>query len=212
VTDRQLLYFGDPMCSWCWGFSPVIQAMSAHVGERAPVHVIVGGLYLGVTDPMTGEAKARVRGHWERVHELTGQPFDFGFFAREGFVYDTGRACRAVVAARRLDPPCALPFLAHLHRAFYARNRDLTDPVVLADEAEAFGLDRIDFETTFEDEETAQVTLWDFNTARRLGATAYPTVLAKEGSRAAAITVGHQPWADLQPVIDAWLAGEATIG
>lgn len=199
------------MCSWCWGFSPVIAALHAHVGGRVPVHVIVGGLYLGVTTPMTEEAKARVRGHWERVHELSGQPFDFTFFQREDFVYDTERACRAVVAARRLDPARTLPFLAHLHRAFYAGNRDLTDPAVLAAEAAAFGLDRVDFETMFEDEETLQVTLWDFNTARRLGATAYPTLLAQDGTRAAAITIGYQPWADLQPVIDAWLAGAATI-
>jgi hypothetical protein len=27
-SGRQLVYFADPMCSWCYGFSPVIAAIA----------------------------------------------------------------------------------------------------------------------------------------------------------------------------------------
>lgn len=208
---KQFLYFADPMCSWCWGFSPVMEALSAHVGDRALIHVLVGGLYVGVTEPMNGERRAAVRDHWERVGEASGQPFDFGFFDRSFFVYDTEKACRALVTARRLDPLSALPFLRHLHRAFYAENRDVTRTDVLVDVAEAYGFDRDAFEAAFDDDETLETTAWDFNTARRLGATAYPTLLAQDGDKAAAITIGYQPWSQLEPVVTAWLEGEAII-
>ena len=208
---KQFLYFADPMCSWCWGFSPVMEALATHVGDRAPIHVLVGGLYLGVTEPMDGERKATVRHHWERVREASGQPFDFAFFDRLSFVYDTEKACRALVTGRRLDPSSALPFLRHLHCAFYAENRDVTRADVLVDIAQAYGFDRDAFETAFDDPETLETAAWDFNTARRLGATAYPTLLAQEHDRAAAITIGYQPWAQLEPVVTAWLDGQAAI-
>src|SRR3712207_8936900 len=51
------------------------------------------------------------RSHWEHVAELTGQPFEFAFFDRQGFVYDTEPACRAVATVREQRPELALPYL-----------------------------------------------------------------------------------------------------
>ena len=28
MADLQLVYFADPMCSWCYGFSPVITTLA----------------------------------------------------------------------------------------------------------------------------------------------------------------------------------------
>lgn len=208
---KQLLYFADPMCSWCWGFSPVMDRLIEEVAGRVPVHVILGGLRPGVTEPMDERAKATIREHWEHVRESTGQPFDFAFFDRQGFRYDTEPACRAVVAVRRLDAASALPFLRALHWRFYAENRDVTDAGELTAAAARFGLDRTDFAEAFTDPETFEVTAWDFNTARRLGVTGFPALVAQEDDRAAYITMGYQPWEDLAPVIRGWLAGEVAI-
>ena len=30
-----MLYFADPMCSWCWGFNPVMARVREAYGERA---------------------------------------------------------------------------------------------------------------------------------------------------------------------------------
>jgi protein-disulfide isomerase-like protein with CxxC motif len=67
--------------------------------------------------------RAYVRGHWEQVRAASGQPFDFAFFERPSFVYDTEPACRAVAVARAHDGGLAVPFLAAVQRAFYAENR-----------------------------------------------------------------------------------------
>ena len=42
-----LLYVADPMCSWCYGFSPVIGAVAGHFGDRLPVRLLMGGLRAG---------------------------------------------------------------------------------------------------------------------------------------------------------------------
>ena len=144
MNQPTLLYVADPMCSWCWGFWPVIESMQERFSEL-PVAVILGGLAPGAQAPMDERAKSVVREHWDHVHEATGQPFDYEFFNREGFSYTTEPPSRAVVAARRLDEDSAIRFFAHLQAAFYRDNQDVTDPEVLCDQAENFGFERHEF-------------------------------------------------------------------
>jgi len=141
-VTKQLAYIADPMCSWCWGFSPVISRIVETFSEQLPVRLVLGGLSPGTEQALSDETKATIREHWDHVHEATDQPFDYGFFERDGFVYDTQPACQAVVTARRLDAGRALPFLAHLHGAFYRDNRDVTDNDTLYDVAGEFGFER----------------------------------------------------------------------
>jgi putative protein-disulfide isomerase len=202
----QLVYFADPMCSWCWGFSPVIEAARNRFGDELPVRLILGGLRPGTTEVMDDAAKRMIREHWDHVHAASGQPFEFAFFEREGFVYDTGPACRAAVAVRRQDPEKALAFLKHLHQAFYTENRDVTDRETLCALASELGLDRERFAESFDAEETLQETKRDFAISRRAGVTGFPTLLAGSDAEGYAIvTVGYQPWEKVEALIAAWL-------
>jgi len=101
MVGPHLIYFADPMCSWCWGFAPVIEAIRQRFGDALPIRLMMGGLRPGTTKPLDEAGKRTIREHWEHVHEATGQPFDFRFFEREGFIYDTEPASRAVVVVRR---------------------------------------------------------------------------------------------------------------
>jgi len=203
----QLIYFADPMCSWCWGFQPVMQALRDRYGERLPVRLILGGLSVGARGPLDEAGKRSIREHWQHVAELAGQPFDFAFFERQGFVYDTEPACRAVVAARRLSAGAAMDFLSHLHREFYSRNRDITDGPTLSRLAEEFGLDGERFAAEFDAEETREETLQDFQITRNTGIDGYPALLAgRPGASYSFITLGYQPWGKIEGIVDSWLA------
>ena len=104
MSDRRLIYFADPMCSWCWGFSPTINRVVERYGSDMVIEPIMGGLRAGNTELLDAKGKEYIRGHWQHVHKASGQPFDFTFFDRDDFVYDTEPACRAVVTMRRLKP------------------------------------------------------------------------------------------------------------
>ena len=208
--NQQLIYFADPMCSWCWGFSPTIQALAARFGDTLPIRLVLGGLRPGTTEIMDDEAKQSIRGHWQHVREASGQPFDFAFFDREDFVYDTEPACRAVVAARRLDPALALPMLARLHRAFYAGNVDVTDRAALCRLAEEVGPDRATFADIFDAEDTLDETRTDFAIAHNAGVTGFPTLIVgshEEGY--ASVSRGYQPPERIEALVDAWLRQQA---
>ncbi len=210
-AEHHLVYFADPMCSWCYGFAPVITALADHFGERLPVDVVMGGLRAGNTEPMRQKDKDYIRSAWTRVNEASGQPFDFRFLDREGFVYDTEPACRAVVTVRTLAPRIALRFKESVSRAFYSEGRDTTKAQVLAVLAGEAGVERARFETAFAAPEVHNETLRDFMTAQQLGVQGFPTLIA--GSRRtreyAIVTNGYRPLDGLPDALDRWLEAKA---
>jgi putative protein-disulfide isomerase len=130
---------------------------------------------------------------------------------REGFVYDTEPACRAVITLRRLDPPRALAFMGAIQCAFYAENRDITSGAVLADIAEEQGHDRAAFESMFLSPEVRNETFRDFLVAQELGIQGFPTLIAGNDTEGyVLVTSGYRPLDGLPEAIETWLASIST--
>lgn len=198
----RLVYIGDPMCSWCWGFAPVLEALSRNHG--LPVDVIAGGLRPGpAAEPLDDRLREFLRAEWTRIHEVTGQPFDLSALDRKDWVYDTEVADMAVVAMRRLREDLTLPFFVRVQRAFYAEALDVTDPAVYPSLAGDVGADPAAFMTAFT-EGTAKEDAWaDFELARRIGAEGFPSLLISDGVRLLQLTYGYRPLAEVEPMLAA---------
>lgn len=206
------IYFADPMCSWCYGFTPVIGALAQRFEGRLPVRLVMGGLRAGNTKEMTDKDRAYIRDAWTRVGEASGQSFDFAFFDREHFVYDTEPACRAVVTMRRLAPEKALAFKGRVSRAFYGENRDTTDVKVLASLAAEFGIDAERFELEMLSADARNETFRDFLTSQQAGVQGFPLLAAgTEAGGYALVTSGFRTLDGLPEAIDQWLAAGAPI-
>jgi len=209
---KELILVADPMCSWCWGFAPAVSAIRQRYGDSLDITLIVGGLRAGNDKIMDAEAKATIRHHWEEVNKASGQPFDFDFFERDDFTYDTEPACRACVTVRGIKPAATLNYLELLHRSFYANNQDITDTSVLASLAVSLGIDAAHFTKVFLSDEAKAATFDDFQIARNLGVTGFPTIVAVDkasgedaDSQYAYLTVGYRPFEALEPVLQEWL-------
>jgi putative protein-disulfide isomerase len=175
--DAHLIYFSDPMCSWCYGFFPVIAKIDAIYGDDLPVRLVLGGLRPGNKDVTTAEGAATIRHHWEKVHEASGQPFGESVIDRGDFVYDTDPACRAVALARRTGMREALKMLEACHTAFYARGLDVTDRGVLAGLAAELGFDHAQFRHELDDDTLNEETWRDYAISQRAGVTGFPTLI-----------------------------------
>jgi putative protein-disulfide isomerase len=209
AEPRHFIYIADPMCSWCYGFSPVMAALARHFEGRLPVRVVMGGLRAGNTRAMRPEDKAYIKTAWSRVSEASGQPFDHRFFDREGFVYDTEPACRAVVAARLLDEGRALAMSSLVSRAFYAENRDVTDSEVLVSVAGELGFDADAFRTTLLGAEARNETFRDFLTAKQMGVEGFPCLaIGTVADGYALVTQGYRPIEGLPGAIERWLEAQ----
>ena len=205
APEKEIILFADPMCSWCWGFSPVMGTLAGAYGDSARLSLVLGGLRPGTNEVMHTAAKEIIRHHWEDVAQTTGQPFTYAFFERDDFVYDTEPACRAAVTVRRLVPMKAFAYLDALHRAFYVDNRDVADGAVLADVADATGIDAAAFTEVFDSDAARAETEADFRMSRELGIGGFPTMVLRDGRGLAALTIGYRPLEALASHLETWL-------
>ena len=216
ANGRHLLYVADPLCSWCYGFAPVIDQLASHFAGRLPVRLVMGGLRAGNTTPMSDKDKAYIREAWTKVGAATGQPFDMAFFEREDFIYDTEPACRAVVVARDWwgdgAGESALDVKARVSAAFYGHNRDVTDTDVLADIGAEAGYDRAAFRARLLLPESKNAAFRDFLTAQELGVRGFPMLAAgSEDTGYALVTNGYRPIDGLIEALESWLASGAPV-
>lgn len=209
--SARLLYVMDPMCSWCWGFSPIAQALVEQAQAKGvELHLVVGGLRTGGAS--LEPAKRRyILEHWQAVNEATGQPFTFEGALPEGFVYDTEPACRALVAARSLAPHCAWTLLKLIQQAFYVQGRDVTQASVLVELAETAGVPRIEFAAAFDSAEQQAATAADIAWVQGLGIAGFPTLLAERNGQLALLTNGYQPLEPLADLLGRWLERAASV-
>jgi len=206
---KHVLFFGDPMCSWCWGFTPELAQLVQHTQntDQNPVHfhVVMGGLRPGTVQAWDDAMRDYIRHHWEEVEAKTGQPFDFARFDDQDFVYDTEPGCRAVVTARELKPAQALPMYKALQQAFYAHNTDITHTQTLADLAETVGINRHQFLDFFTSDEARRRVMFDFQRTQAFGVQGFPSVLCAEDGQYAFLALGYRMYTTMQDDFEAWL-------
>ncbi len=204
----ELVYFANPMCSWCYGFH---EGFAAALGAR--IGAVNATVALGAlredTEPLRDEQKAYLREAWTRVAAMSGRPIAFGLLERDDFVYDTRPASRAVAAVRAAAPEQTLAYLGAVQTAFYRDNRDVTNLDVLTALATEAGLEASMIADALTDPETADALAAENVQAARLGVTGYPTVLALTRPKPKVVALGFQPADAVAAAIDEALHADA---
>src|SRR3954470_18491396 len=185
----QLRYYGDPLCSWCYGFGPELSKLLER-RPGLPCALVMGGLRPYQREPMTLAFRTMLREHWNHVAMASGLPFSQAVLERDDFIYDTEPACRAVVTARQLFPAQALPLMKAIQLAFFRDGRDATSPDVLCDIAAGQGYDRTTFRAALESEPMRRDTRADFAATQTLAVGGFPTVALSRGEELYLVTSG----------------------
>lgn len=174
---NKLIYVGDPMCSWCWGFAPEIESLA----ESYPIEIVVGGLRPGPSAQALDDRMADfLRTHWVEIRERTGQPFDISFLdGRDGWLYDTEPAAIAVTQMRETNEHTTLNYFTSVQHAFYAEGRDVTDFAVLASIAASFGEDEEAFAARLSADEARKTAWADFSRSRNWGISGFPALIGE---------------------------------
>lgn len=193
VGESILIYVADPMCSWCWGFAKSVAAVR-DAFPRSAFRLVLGGLRPGpAAQPLNGELRGYLREAWTRVHERSGQPFDWSVLDWPNFLYDTDPPSRAVVAMREMAPDRELDYFFAIQRAFYGEGRDITQKQVQTDIAGSVGVDPDAYREALDDDRLRQLTQADYEFSRSLGVGGFPTLLASVGGAFKLLASGFRP-------------------
>jgi putative protein-disulfide isomerase len=87
IDKKEIIYIDDPMCSWCYGFSPIIQHLYKKYKDTVKMRLIVGGLHAGDNCIQTSERIQFLRDHWKEIGDRSGQPFKIDILKHEGWHY-----------------------------------------------------------------------------------------------------------------------------
>ena len=190
-----LIYVGDPMCSWCYGFSPEIDSALKQLGDDLDVELVMGGLRPYNKETMK-DLKGFLTGHWEHVHDASNQPFNYGILDTD-LLYDTEPSCRAVMIVRELAPDMAMQYFHKVQHAFYEHNLNPHLTSTYSDIAGDMGLDAQVFTAKFESDEYKKKIKQDFLRASQLGVRSFPTVLLTHNGETEVLSQGYSKAADL---------------
>lgn len=197
----KLIYVGDPMCSWCWGIANHLEKLRDDFADQLGFELIMGGLRPGGGEEWTEDFRAMLRTHWEHVHQASGQPFDFAFFDRKEFNYDTEPAARAVRVVRDLAADKEWDFFKKVQRVFYAENKDVHDLTTYEAICNDLQIDYKAFETLFLSSGYKQLVYQDFARAQQMGIRGFPAVVLKKGEEYFAVSMGYSDYDRMKSVV-----------
>lgn len=187
-----LFYFGDPMCSWCWGFKPVLELVDREYPELRRV-TVMGGLRQGEEEPMSDELAGMIENAWERIEEVTGQPFNHDLWRQHRPLATTLPACRAVIAARLLDASREWRFMVAMFEAYFTRALDPSRRETHLLIAQEQGFDPGVFQAVLNSPAVEDTLAKDLALTRRFGVSGFPTAILSVGSDNYLIAPGYQP-------------------
>ncbi|MDH3648315.1 MAG: DsbA family protein [Saprospiraceae bacterium] len=186
----ELIYFADPMCSWCYGFSPELTKIAAHYRD-VPLQIVMGGLRPHGTE-IIADMKDFLREHWDHVAERSGQPFTYKILEDTTLTYDTEPSCRAVVVVRHMDPTKEFHFLKSVQYAFYRDNKNTNEVQTFLEIVDEIALDKNTFLDLFSSDAFKAKTMRDFQFSAQLGVRGYPTLLMKNDEGYHTLSMGYQ--------------------
>lgn len=205
-SDAELIYIGDPLCSWCWGAASEITQLAEQNKARLPFRILLGGLKPHTTHTMTDKQRHFLRQHWQEIHELSGQAFSHKILDNTDFVYNTEPPARAVYSFRQLAPELELEFFKAVQHAFYVQGKDTNRIVTYLDLCDEFFVEQADFKKIFEQEASKVATAEEFEQARMLGVMGFPTILLRVGEKHKALARGYEKQAQMQARLEHFYA------
>lgn len=180
--DPLLVYVHDPMCSWCWGFRPAFERLCAGLPAGVGVSWLLGGLAPDSDQPMPIELQVHLQNTWRRIQQrIPGTRFNFDFWRDCRPRRSTWPACRAVIAARMLDPSLGVAMVQAIQHAYYLEARNPSDSETLVALAVQLGLPGDRFAGLLDAPQTREALEQEIAQARRINADSFPSLRLRIG-------------------------------
>lgn len=182
-----LHYIFDPLCGWCYGAAPLVEAARAVPGLQVAFHG--GGMMSGSNRrQITPAWRGYVLPHDRRIEQLSGQPFGDAYL--NGLLNDTTAMLdseppiTAILAAEALAGK-GLDMLQWVQRAHYVDGLRIADLPVLAALARQLGMDGAAFQAEYA-RQAGAATQRHIDASRALlaqaGGQGFPTFVLDDGT------------------------------
>ena len=200
-----IYYVYDPLCSWCYGFSPVMKKLKNSYDNEFNFEVISGGMQSGDRKQPVSVIRDYLKGAYKNVTERTGVEFGDKFMKvlDDGTrILDSIPPSIALSIIKELKPEETLNFAAIIQEAIYYDGMDWNLVEAYFPYLEKYNIDPDEFMKKFEDPIYKEKTLEDFKLASNFGVTGFPTVILKKDDKYYLIAQGFVPFEQLNASVE----------
>lgn len=179
----RLYYVHDPMCSWCWGFAPVLKQFLAALPSDIEVKRLLGGLAVDSDAPMSSEMQGMLQETWRRIEtKIPNTKFNFDFWTKCQPRRSTYPSCRAVIAARQQGEDFDEQMTKAIQIAYYQQARNPSDLETLAALADELSLDVTKFKRDMLSPKMQLQLEEEIEYSRELHAESFPSLVLQVGT------------------------------
>ena len=187
-----LYYVHDPMCSWCWGFSRVLNEVLETLPKDFEVHRLLGGLAPDSDVPMPENMQRQIKSNWTQIEDkISGVKFNYEFWNKCIPRRSTYPACRAVIAARQQGQQYDELMTKEIQKAYYQKALNPSDNSTLIKLAEKLNLSLEKFEKDLLSSETQEKLIEEIHFSRELFAESFPNLVLQVGDKHFSILIDY---------------------
>lgn len=180
------------MCSWCWGFSRVLNELLENIPQEIEVHRLLGGLAPDSDVVMPDSMQQHVKGNWSRIEDkIPGVKFNFDFWSECIPRRSTYPACRAVIAARQQGQQYDVLMTKEIQKAYYQNALNPSDNTTLVKLAQNLNLSLNKFEEDLISDTTNEKLIEEISVARELFAESFPNLVLQVGEEHFSISLDY---------------------
>ncbi len=209
---KEIIYVGDPLCGWCYGFTNVFEKVIEKYQDIAKITIVMGGLKVEESIHINKKIKNLIYKNWTTVMDKTGQTFAVDLIDKlpEG-KYNSEPPCRAVVTMRNLKQEATFHYYKELHTAMYRMAKNNTDPALFSEIAQRHSITKEAFNKSYNSDTMKIKTQMDFDFSKSSGVLGFPAFILKDEGGTFVLNQGYKPYEMIEKGIDGWLKGEKTI-
>lgn len=181
------------MCSWCYAFGPVLKQLRVSLPADMGFARLLGGLAPDTDAPMPAAMQQTLQATWKHIEDsVPGTRFNHDFWTLNQPRRSTWPACRAVIAARNLNPDCEEAMIEAIQHAYYCKARNPSNHDILIDLADEVGLPRKAFSGLLDARSTRQILADEISQTQTMGVRSFPSLVLNDAGSHWPIAVDYR--------------------
>lgn len=191
-----IIYVFDPMCGWCYGFSPVITELTNHYRDQYHFDILSGGMVIGDREGPIGSMSEYILSAIPRLEEYTGVKIGEPYIEilKDGTYFSSSEMPSiAIQVFKHLSDKNAISFAEDVQKALFQHGKSLNDINTYLELIRTYGIDGEEFVKCMNDPGFRKKTFAEFDYASQLGVTGYPTILMKQNGKYSVLARGYVP-------------------
>ena len=191
----KILYIYDPLCGWCYGFTPIMQQLSQEFTNDFEFDVISGGMVVGRNEGPITNIAPYISEAFKNVEAATGIKFGDNFLKNRLWDADyrmsSVKPSIALEVFKSIIPAKAVDFAHDIQHAFYFDGKSLESNQTYLELIKKYEIDPNLFLSGLDNEEFRQKTFEEFKKSATLGVNGFPTVIFIRWDKSVVLSRGY---------------------